>query len=246
MQVLVTRPDDDAAPLERELAVRGHSAIRAPMLTVRYLPDAPIDLTGVQALVFTSANGVRAFASACSRRDLPAVTVGTATAEAAAEAGFHMRETAAGDSQALVRLIAASRAPADGALFHAAGSVVAGTLKTDLEAQGFTVRRSQLYAAEAAESLTPEAARALRSGSLDAALFFSPRTARTFVKLACTADLADPCRRVRAVCLSTAVADAVRELPWRNVHTAERPERAAMLRALDDLAGTSAPAPDEA
>jgi hypothetical protein len=42
------------------------------------------------------------------------------------------------------------------------------------------------------------------------------------------------------------VADAVRELPWRDVHTAERPERAAMLRALDDLAGTSAPAPDEA
>lgn len=246
MQVLVTRPDDDAAPLVRELSVRGHDAVHAPMLTVRFLPDAPIDLTGVQALVFTSANGVRAFANACSRRDLPAVTVGTATAEAAAEAGFHTRETAAGDSRALVRLIAASREPGDGALFHAAGSVVAGTLKEDLEAHGFAVRRSQLYAAEPAESLPDAAVAAFRAGSLDAALFFSPRTARTFVKLACTADLADPCRRVRAVCLSTAVADAVRELPWRDVHTAARPERAAMLRTLDDLAGTSAPAPDEA
>ena len=246
MQVLVTRPEDDAAPLVRELAVRGHSAIRTPMLTVRYLPEAPIDLSGVQALVFTSANGVRAFAHACPRRDLPAVTVGTATAEAAVDAGFHMRETAAGDSQALVRLIAASRAPSDGALFHAAGSVVAGTLKADLESHGFTVRRSQLYAAEPAESLTDEAVQALRGGALDAALFFSPRTARTFVKLACTTHLADPCRRVRAVCLSTAVAETVRELPWRGVHTAERPERAAMLRTLDDLAGTSAPARDEA
>ena len=85
----------------------------------------------------------------------------------------------------------------------------------------------------------------IRTGRLDAVLFFSPRTAKTFVTLAHAADIADACRGVRAVCLSPAVANAAQALPWRDVHTAERPERSALLRTLDDLAGAAAPAPDQ-
>jgi uroporphyrinogen-III synthase len=245
VQVLVTRPPEDAAPVVDELAMRGHTGVVSPMLTVRYLlADAP-DLTGVQALLFTSANGVRAFAAVSGERGLPALTVGKATAAAAAEAGFVHRETAGGDADALVRLVAATRDPADGALFHAAGTVTTGDLAEKLDARGFTVRRTAVYAAEPATSLTAEAASALRTGRLDAVLFFSPRTAKTFVTLAHAADIADACRGVRAVCLSPAVANAAQALPWRDVHTAERPERAALLRTLDDLAGAAAPAPDQ-
>ena len=246
MQVLVTRPPEDAAPIVDDLAARGHTAMVSPMLRVRYLAEAAPDLTGVQALLFTSANGVRAFASASGERDLPALTVGNATAAAAAEAGFARRETAAGDADALVRLVAATRDPADGALFHAAGTVTTGDLAGKLESHGFAVRRETVYAAEPAGAFTPNATAALRARTLDAVLFFSPRTAKTFVTLAHAADIADACRGMRAVCLSPAVANAAAGLTWRGVHTARRPERAALLRTLDDLAGTSAPAPDQA
>lgn len=245
MQVLVTRPPEDAAPIVDELAQRGHTGLVSPMLMVRYLlSDAP-DLTGVQALLFTSVNGVRAFAAVSGEHGLPALTVGKATAAAAAEAGFARRETADGDADALVRLVAATRDPADGALFHAAGTVTTGDLAEKLEQRGFTVRRTAAYAAEPAESLTAEAEAALRTGRLDAVLFFSPRTAKTFVTLAQAADIADACRGARAVCLSPAVANAASALSWRGVHTAERPERAALLRTLDDLAGAGAPASDQ-
>ena len=73
MRVLVTRPEEDAAALVAALKARGHEALVEPMLTVAPAPGVtpPLDLDGVQALLFTSANGARAFARLSERRDLP-------------------------------------------------------------------------------------------------------------------------------------------------------------------------------
>jgi len=49
---------------------------------------------------------------------------------------------------------------------------------------GFVVRRCALYRIEAAQGLPPESRSALQEGSLDAVMFFSPRTAAIFVRLA--------------------------------------------------------------
>jgi uroporphyrinogen-III synthase len=246
VKVLVTRPPEDAEPLVRDLRARGHTAVLSPLLHIRVDAAARVDLTGVQAVLFTSANGVRAFAQACACRDVAVLAVGPSTAETARAAGFAEIETAGGDSGALADLAVRTRDPAAGALFHAAGSVTAGDLKGRLEAAGFAVHRQTLYTAEPAESLSSAAVAALHAGEVDAALFYSPRTAATFVRLARTANLTDPCGRVSAVCLSPAVANAVSALSWRDVRTAERPDRAALLRTLDDMAGPSAPAPGEA
>jgi uroporphyrinogen-III synthase len=75
VRALVTRPREDAEKLAAALAARGIEAVLAPLLTIRPLPDskerlAPL-LPGAQAVLFTSANGVRAFAAAAERRDLP-------------------------------------------------------------------------------------------------------------------------------------------------------------------------------
>ncbi len=80
MRVLVTRPEEDASALAAALAARGFDALVEPMLSVAPAPGVtpPLDLDGVQALLFTSANGVRALARLTERRDLPAFTVGDA------------------------------------------------------------------------------------------------------------------------------------------------------------------------
>jgi uroporphyrinogen-III synthase len=246
VQVLVTRPSEDAAPLVDALRERGHDPVLSPLLDIRFEDATAPDLADVQALLFTSANGVRAFARRSDRRDLPALCVGDATARTAQAHGFPRVTTAEGDSAALAATARHALDPTAGALFHAAGTVTAGDLKQRLDAAGFTVRRAALYRAEPATALAAPARAALQAGSLDAALFFSPRTARTFATLARTAQVADACADVTAVCLSPAVADAAAALPWRDVRTAARPETAALLRTLDELAGPSAPAPGEA
>src|SRR5687767_2000262 len=126
MRVLITRPRDDALSLAEKLEGRGHKVLIEPLLEIRYVVGAKIDLAGAQAVLFTSTNGVRAFAAAESRRDLPAFAVGDSTAAAARVAGFTMVESAGGTVDDLVRLVQARLKPQGGALVHAAAKVLAG------------------------------------------------------------------------------------------------------------------------
>ena len=238
MRVLVTRPSEDAEPLVAALAARGHEAVVEPMLHVAFLGEAatPLDLTAVQAVLFTSANGVRAFARLSERRDLPVFAVGDASAEAARAAGFAAVTSAGGDVDDLARLVAQRLTPSDGALFHGAARALAGDLKGALEAAGFTVRRETLYETRAPEALSPALRTALERGQVDAATFFSPRTAETFVKLLRDEGLGPVCTSLVAVCLSKAVADKAGVLSWRDVRVAAEPNQDALLACIEDMA----------
>ena len=236
MRVLITRPREDAAPLAAELATLGHESLIEPLLTIMPRRDAEIDLQGVQALAFTSANGARVFAGLSPRQDLPVFAVGDSTTEAARGAGFAEVESAGGDVEALAALIAARLDPAAGAVFHGAAHHVAGDLQGRLEAAGFAVRRFVLYDAEPIPAFSPAAVAALRDGSIDAILFFSPRTGETFVRLMSEAKLTHAYGRWHAICLSQAVADRVGGVPWRSLQVAGRPTRAGLLDSLAAVA----------
>ena len=58
MRVLVTRPEAGAEPLVEALQALGFHVQSEPLLAVEPIAAARIDLGGVQALAFTSANGV--------------------------------------------------------------------------------------------------------------------------------------------------------------------------------------------
>ncbi|WP_158047835.1 uroporphyrinogen-III synthase [Skermanella pratensis] len=240
-RILVTRPREDARAFASELRGRGFEPMVQPLLEVRNLPGPPLELDGVQALLFTSANGVRATAARTTRRDLPALAVGDATARCAADAGFTRVESAGGDVESLARLAVRVLDPAAGRLYHAAGSAVAGDLAGDLGRAGFTVERQVLYAAEPVTELLPGTAEALYAGTIDAVLFFSPRTAQSFVKVVEKAGLADRLGEVLAFCLSEAVGTAVRTVGWRDILTARRPDQAALLDLLASARSPSQP-----
>src|ERR1700716_1677325 len=126
MRFWVTRPRDDAEAFAKALRARGHDAIVAPVMEVHIMAGAPIALEGVQAVLATSANGVRALASGKKRRDLTIYAVGPQTAEAAREAGFTIVVSAEGDSTDLIEMVARDADPAKGTLLHAAGAETAG------------------------------------------------------------------------------------------------------------------------
>ncbi len=240
MRVLITRPEPDASALADKLKARGHETLIEPLLRIEAKPDAAVDLAGVQALAFTSANGVRVFAGLSARRDLPVFAVGDSTAAAARAAGFASVESATGDVEALAALIAARLEPGAGAIFHGAARKVAGDLKGALDAAGFQVRRAVLYEAVPSVALTPNSAAALREGRVDAVLFFSPRTGESFIRLLREGSLTEACGRSMAVCLSSAVAETVEGLPWRALRVAVRPDEAALLESLEAPGDTDA------
>ena len=234
MRILVTRPREDAESFAARLRAFGHEVFLEPMMEIIPLPaaEAAIDLAAVQALLFTSANGVRVFSARCDRRDLSAFAVGDATADAARAAGFCEVASAGGDVQALARLVAGRLKPAEGVLFHPAASKQAGDLKGALEAAGFTLRRSVLYQAMPRRALSADLRQAFETKEIDLASFFSPRTAESFARLAFEAGLSEALRSVRAVCLSQAVADKITYLPWRHIAVAKQPTQEALLACL--------------
>jgi uroporphyrinogen-III synthase len=239
MRVLVTRPREDAAPLVAALEARGHEVLVEPLLTIVPRADAawPAGHDAVQALLVTSANGLRAFAAADPRRDLKVFAVGEASAAEARAAGFTRVAAAAGDVDALARLVIERADPAAGALLHPAAGRLAGDLQGLLAAAGFTVLRVVLYDAVPATRLTSACREAFSQELIDAVTFFSPRTAATFVSLIERGDLAENCRKCAALCLSAAVAAQLSGLPWRRVVVAVQPDQASLLAALDGLDG---------
>ena len=227
MKLLVTRPALDAGPLADLLTADGHTVLLDPLLAIRFREAAALDLDGVTGLLFTSGNGVRAFATLSDRRDLAVYAVGDRTATLAREQGFAQIESADGDVAALATLVAARRQPGDGTLLHVTGNEVAGDLAQRLDAAGFTLRRATLYAAEPATALAPETRAALADGTLDGVLLFSPRTARQFTTLIRLSGLgAEP---LSAWCLSPAVAEALGDLELAHIHVAAEPTQAALL-----------------
>ena len=232
MRVLITRPIEDAKPLADALAERGIDVLIEPLLEISQFDNVEIDLQGVQALLFTSANGVRAFAALSPRRSLRVFAVGDGSAEAARRAGFDEVESARGDVEALAALVVDRLRPEDGILFHAAGTVTAGDLKSRLEALGYQVRRAQLYDAKIATALSTETRANLTLGGIDAVLLFSPRTARTFADLWRAAG-SPSLGNIEALCLSAAVAREIDTLGWSGTEIADRPDLPSMLALVD-------------
>lgn len=231
-RALVTRPREEAEELAAALAARGVEALVEPLMEVHYRAAAP-DLNGVQAVLCTSANGVRALARASVERRLPLFAVGDATAARARREGFERVASAGGDAADLARLVAERLRPEAGRLVHVAGSVVAGDLAGALSRRGFAVERRVMYEARPVAALSIAAADALRAGAIDVALFFSPRTAALFARLAAAAGLERGLAAVTAVSISKAADAALRGFAWRRRVVAERPDRTALLDAVD-------------
>src|SRR5436853_3743583 len=92
MRALVTRPRAESADLAELLAARGIDAVIEPLLDIRYRGGPAPDLTGVQAILCTSANGVRALARLTDERGVPLFAVGDASAARARNDGFSRAE----------------------------------------------------------------------------------------------------------------------------------------------------------
>jgi len=230
MRILVTRPAEDGAEIARLLTDMGHEALLAPLLTIRIFDRPKLTLEGVQAVLATSANGVRALAARSDVRDVSLFAVGPQTAEAATRAGFIRVRNSVGDAAALADAVCGWADPKVGILLHAAGAESGGGLAEGLAAKGFAVRREILYRVEAAARLPDAAIRALEEGSVQAALFFSPRSAEIFADRVAQAGLSTA--GLLAVCISAKTATALQPLPFLGIKIAAAPNQAAVLACL--------------
>jgi len=232
MRILVTRPLEESRLTAQCLHDMGFGTHIAPMFDiVLCASQAPVGNT-TRALLFTSKSGVKAFCETHAQRDLPVWCVGDETASCARENGFAAVRSADGDSRDLGRMVAEEYDPGRGTLLRIAGSDTPDTLDTLLREKGFDLERRTLYQIRPIERLDDETAGLLRAGALDAAMFFSPMTARVFADCAAKAGLAQACRALTAWCISDETARALGSLPFCRRIAAPRPTRAALFSLL--------------
>jgi uroporphyrinogen-III synthase len=233
MRVLVTRPPPDALETANMLVARGHQPIVAPLVSVNYHDGPEIDLSGVQAILATSANGVRALSRRLARRDLPVFAVGPKTAHTATDAGFSRVKSAGGDAKLLAKAVANWTSPQQGQLLHVSSVEAEGRLAATLTASGFQVRTEFLYDVSAVIELPVIARDALSRGEVDGVLLFSPRSARIFAELVSHAGLRDAASNLIGVCISRAAAMNLSSLNMHDVRVAKRPNQGSLLDCLD-------------
>jgi len=109
VRLLITRPEPECERTAALLRARGHEVLLLPLLRIEPIADAELGAAPWTAVVFTSANAIRAITD--HRRfgeiaALPAYVVGQRTRAAALTAGFAPVMSADGHVNDLVRLIA--------------------------------------------------------------------------------------------------------------------------------------------
>ena len=121
-------------------------------------------------------------------------------------------------------------APPGAKLLHASGAEGQGRLALLLTAKGYGVRSDVLYDVVASTTLPDAVVEAL--ASLDAAVFFSPRSAWVFAQCTVKAGLATACARLTALCISDATASALAPLVFAVCRIAKKPNQDALLACL--------------
>ena len=177
---LITRAYEDSILLAKELRALNIHPIIDPLLEVNYLNGPELPLTGVQALLMTSANGVRAFAKRSNNQSILVCAVGDATAREAENQGFISVKSASGNVESLIKLVSESLQPEDGLLYHATGTLIAGDLKRELGLLGFNYRREVLYSIKEAKAFSKSIVESFYSRKIGSVLLYSPRTASNY------------------------------------------------------------------
>ncbi len=228
--MLVTRPEPDASDTAARLVALGIEPVIAPLLVHESLPA---DLPGpgaIGAIALTSGNALRALEErgAIERyRQVPVYTVGDRTADLADAMGFVMVTSAGGNFADLAELLAHARI--EGPILYPSAREVSADLGRSLQPFGRTVITVPVYAMNAVASLPEDVADQLKRGEIAAALFYSRRTAETFVRV-CDPVLDRQARmELGVLCLSEAVAEPLVDAHFVRVGLAERPDDAAMM-----------------
>lgn len=227
--VLVTRPRAEGEAFAAALNDRFGARLRplvAPLIAPRFLrPSIPAG--DYAAAVFTSARAVEGARRLGVHLPRLAWCVGQKTAKVAAAAGFQAK-SADGDAEALAKAI--GNDPPNGRILYLRGVDTRGNLLELLESFGINTDVAIVYTQEA-QSLAPEALALLRFPGPVLIPLFSPRSAALFRAALPPDTRAD----LHIAAMSSAVAEALGDLPRAALVTARHPDAGAMLDAVESL-----------
>lgn len=220
-KIWITQSLPRARDTAKDYADLGLEPIISPVLQISPVTPPPISPDSRALLIFTSRNGVRAFAETSNERANPVICVGAATAELARSVGFVHVRSAEGDAQDVVKLVLKT-VPRSQTLRHCCGKHVQGGIAEQLSEAGYKIERVIYYEA------SPAAQTDVDLRGVDYVALYSPRGASAFVDLLKTKCAA----HLTTLSISAATDSVLEPLGLANRLIADTPDQAAMINAL--------------
>lgn len=234
-KIIILRPEADCADYIAQVEAMGYCAIAEEILSVSFT-DYELPEVGPEVpLVFTSANGVRAFARLSGERDRFVFTVGDNTAEAARRAGFTKLESAGGTAEDLTRLLLKRRETGLTSIFYVRGADISVNFPEILAESGIKTSEFIGYKANLSHSLSENALNSLEIGDVKAVLMFSARGAAHFAGFVRQNGRQAALKTVQALCIGEGMLESFRDLPFKEVVVAPSPDRYGMMCLLQSL-----------
>jgi uroporphyrinogen-III synthase len=229
--VLITRPETEAQDFRDTLTAHGLTPVCDPLLIVTPLQqnfDAQPD-----ALVTTSPQAFR-ISYPDAWQNLPLFVMGETSRQRAASSGFKNIMSSGGEFDTLMSLIS-KKVPSGQKILYLRGETIRHDLKDRLS--DYDVFEHIVYQTQPASSLSEQTLTLLKAGELNVVTLFSPRSAEIFYDLLSRAGLTEACKDIKLLCLSSAVLESVKALPWQAVRVSVTPDQQGMTDALQDWIG---------
>ncbi|MCJ8323919.1 MAG: uroporphyrinogen-III synthase [Rhizobiales bacterium] len=233
-QILVTRPKADFSRTAKKLAQMGYKALHAPMMKYRPLDFKPPKTNAISALIFTSANGIRAVENHRDLRNLGCYVVGAQTKQMALACGFEVLAQGDGDVETLCQAIEADYKTRQltKPLLHISGVHQAGNLSQKLADVGIVTERIQAYIMDEIEHLPADIIELIKSQKLDAMLFYSQRSAKIFLNNIGNLGLMSAIAEIPTFCLSKTIAQRVCTPYLKHIYSAAQANEDDLLALL--------------
>jgi len=231
-RVLVTRPEPDNAQTMACVSALGLKPVRLPLMVRENLETSLPPPDGFTAIVFSSANAVRALAERgelSKYTKLPVFAVGEKTGSAARQAGFDLITIAHGNVSTLMTLL--DEQNITGSIFYPSAKTIAHDLTATLAPSGILAITTPVYDMRPLAALQPEIIAELRAKKIDAVLFYSRRTAQIFCRLLLNS--LDSSQRVAltCICLSENVAAPLLDAKFSRIVLADYPSEEGIMAA---------------
>lgn len=242
MRLLVTRPEEDAVAFKAQLIAQGHQVTVEPLLKIKTDDADEIDLEGVQAIIATSRNGLRALARTDrleTAKTLKLFAVGPGTAATARSLGFTSIITGPSNAGALVPLIADHTEINSGPLLHLAGDTVRAGFVDELHRLGYFVSQPIVYTTEVVARLGSATVASMRNKRIDGVILLSPRTTQVYADLVHLHNLKAACARIIHFCISPAAAAELASLGDVPIKVPALPNLQEMLALIGPAAANS-------
>ncbi len=218
MNILITRPLIDSENLMEKLFSKGHKILHIPTLKISSVKIKPINPDDFDAFIFTSANAIRNLKLSSKNRKVFCFCVGSITEKIVRQQGFQNTFSAGGTVNALKNLIINfDQLDEKSKIAYFCGDNISYNLDTDLQKEGFKVKKIVNYLAEKITSLSNESKKIIENNIPDLIFIYSLRSAQSFVEISKNYSLYPLMTGSTVMCISKKVADFFKSEGWKKV-----------------------------